>query len=329
MGRRPLAPSTAWQERIAPDETERFARHAEIIEDIQARKSLKWGTGRALHRKQVLAAHGSLQVLDGTPAYTQHGIFAEPRDLEVWLRLSNGSFDSGADRRPDIRGFALRVFGVQGRSSFGEPIGWQDFTLINQERFAFRDSEEFVSFVGAAGRGQGTLLRHLVSRYGVIGGPARLLKLAASTGRFRGFASEPFHSVLPMACGPYAVRLRLVPDASNGPAPRKAGEWQQDFADRLRVRALHWDLQLQFYADEKSTPIEDPTVSWATPWSTVARLMLPPQDVASVAGKALGAKVESGRFDPWQGLAVHRPLGEIQRARRATYPVSQLGRNAA
>ncbi|MBE7941932.1 MULTISPECIES: catalase [Ramlibacter] len=330
MVRRSLAPSTAWQERVAPDEAVRHARYADIIEELQARKSLKWGDGRALHRKQVVAAQGTLQVLDGTPGYAQHGVFAEPRDLEVWLRLSNGSFDRGPDAKPDIRGFALRVFGVAGPSNFGQPTEVQNFTFINQERFAFRASDEFLGFVEAAGRGGRSLARHLVSRYGLIGGPLQLARMAASTARrFQGFASETFHSVLPMACGPYAVRLRLLPAAANGPAARGKADWSADFCDRLRARPLHWDLQMQYYADERSTPIEDPTVAWATPWSTVAHLMLPRQDLGSPAGQALARQVEAGAFDPWQGLAEHRPLGEVQRARRATYLPSQQGRGAA
>ena len=50
------APSTAWQEKIAPDEEERYAGYARQFADIQARRSARWGTGRTLHRKQLVAA---------------------------------------------------------------------------------------------------------------------------------------------------------------------------------------------------------------------------------------------------------------------------------
>jgi hypothetical protein len=33
-------------------------------------------------------------------------------------------------------------------------------------------------------------------------------------------------------------------------------------------------------------------------------------------------------IDPWQALADHRPLGDVQRARKAVYFASQRGRAA-
>ncbi|WP_304921865.1 hypothetical protein [Hydrogenophaga sp.] len=57
--------------------------------------------------------------------------------------------------------------------------------------------------------------------------------------------------------------------------------------------------------------------------------MLPRQDLSGAAGQALAAKVEAAAFDPWQALAAHRPLGEVQRARRVVYFESQKGRKAS
>jgi hypothetical protein len=168
-------------------------------------------------------------------------------------------------------------------------------------------------------------------RYGLLRAPAQLAKMAKVAGRpFGGFATEPLFSTLPMACGPYAVRVRLLPAASNGaPAPGAREDWAVDFASRLRHKPLHWDLQLQFYASEELTPIEDASVNWSTPYSTVARLMLPPQDLTSDEARRLAHKVEGAVIDPWQALAAHRPLGDVQRARKAVYYESQKGRGAA
>ena len=70
-------------------------------------------------------------------------------------------------------------------------------------------------------------------------------------------------------------------------------------------------------------------MNWPTPYTTVARLMLPQQDLASADALAHAASVEAGIFDPWQGLAAHRPLGDVQRARKVVYLASQQGRGAA
>jgi hypothetical protein len=326
------APSTEWQERIAPDEAARYAAFAATFAEIQARKSQRYGQGRTLHRKQLVAAHGTLEVLNGLPSFLRHGLFAEPRDYETWVRLSNGGLDRAADHVPDIRGFALRVLGVMGPSALGNGLAAsQDFTLINQEAFAFARSDEFIALVDAASRGNGKLLAHLLRHYGVFGAPRQLARMLRVAGKpFSGFATEPMFSTLPMANGPYAVRVRLLPAQANGVAEAQASaDWAADFGNRLKRAPLHWDLQLQYYANEAVTPIEDASVNWPTPYTTVARLMLPQQDVGSAEGRALAEKVEAAAFDPWQALADHRPLGDVQRARKVVYLRSQQGRGAA
>jgi hypothetical protein len=327
-----MTPSTQWSERIAPDEAARYAAHAQTFSDIQARKSARYGAGRALHRKQLTAAQGTLQVLEGLPDFARQGLFAAPGEHEVWVRLSNGGMDRAPDRMPDIRGFAFKVFGVSGDSALGNgPAVSQDFLLINQTQFAFAGSEEFVAFVDAASRGNGALLRHMLGRYGLLGGPARLARMLKTVGKpFGGFATEPLFSAVPIACGPYAVRVRIVPDAGNGAAEPKAREdWGADFATRLARQALGWNLQLQPFVSEDLTPIEDASVDWPSPWTTVARLHLPVQDLQAPAGRAFAQRAEAAVFDPWQALAVHRPLGDVQRARKVVYFESQKGRGAA
>jgi hypothetical protein len=324
-------PSTAWAEQVGPDEAERFERYAGLFTRLQAERSRRWGAGRALHRKQVTVAHGSLEVLDGLPGFARYGLFAEPRDYEVQVRLSNGGVDRAADSMPDIRGLSLRVLGVQGESVLGGPAATQDFTLINHESFAFARSDEFVAFVVAASQGRAALLKHILSRYGVLGAPRQVARMARVIGRpFSGFATEPLYSAVPMANGPYAVRVRLLPSGANGkPASGARRDWAADFNGRLARQPLHWDLQLQYFASETLTPIEDASVSWPTPYATVARLMLPAQDSESAELLQLASALEAAVFDPWHALVEHRPLGEVQRARKVVYFASQRQRGAA
>jgi hypothetical protein len=324
-------PRTDWAEDVGPDEAERFERYAALFTQLQAERSRRWGAGRALHRKQVTVAHGSLEVLDGLPGFARHGLFAEPRDYEVHVRLSNGGIDRGADSMPDIRGLSIRVLGVQGESVLGGPAATQDFTLINHESFAFGRSDDFVEFVIAASRGRGALFKHILARHGVLGAPRQIARMARVIGRpFSGFATEPLYSAVPMANGPYAVRVRLLPSGANGkPARGARRDWAADFNGRLARQPLHWDLQLQYFAREDLTPIEDASVPWPTPYATVARLMLPAQDAGSGEARQLASELEAAVFDPWHALVEHRPLGEVQRARKVIYLASQRRRGSA
>jgi hypothetical protein len=322
-------PSTGWQERVEADEAQRFAGYASSIAEMQRRKSARWGPGRALHRKQVLGVTGRLEVLEDLPAYARHGLFARPGEHEAWVRLSNGGADRAPDRRPDVRGFAIKVLGVQGPGALGGGTACQDFLLINHAAFAFPRSDEFVALVLAAGKGGGALLAHLFRRYGPIGGARFLARFARSIGRpFSGFASERFFSAAPIACGPFAARVRLLPAAP--PTPGSGADWAGDFLGHLSAADLSFDLQLQFFTDERVTPIEDASVDWSeseAPYVTVARLVLP-RSVEGSPDPELQGRIESAVFDPWSALADHRPLGDVMRARKVVYLESEKGRGA-
>lgn len=320
--------STDWQERIQPDEAERHAAAARDIVAMQQAKNKRQGVGRALHRKGTLATKGVLRIRSGLPAQALQGLFAQPGEHLVWVRFSNGGVDRQSDRRPDIRGFAFRVFGVQGESALGGPIDHQDFSLINQPAFAFADSKLFIPLVLAAGRGPGALLKWMFKTFGPIGMLKQLKKTAATFGRpFGGYATEVFHSSLPIQCGPHACKLRLLPLSQRSPRPDAAQDWGADFAAHAAEGPLRYALQLQFFVDETRTPIEDAAVIWPeelAPFVTVAELEVqaPPAD------PEFQQRIERSVFDPWQALAAHRPLGEVMRARKVVYFESQKAREA-
>jgi hypothetical protein len=121
-----------------------------------------------------------------------------------------------------------------------------------------------------------------------------------------------------------------MPVGEGGP-PARRSNWTHDMIARLAKDELCWDLQLQFFVDAATTPIEDPTVVWPeseSPFVTVARLVAPAQDPNSDDGKVLAQQIEASKFDPWIALAEHRPLGEIMRARKVAYFASQEARGA-
>lgn len=325
------APSQAWREDIGSDEETRFGRYAEQFSAMQRAKSARFGAGRALHRKQQLGLLATLDVLTSLPAHAAHGLFAKAHRYEALVRLSNGGADKAADAKPDVRGFSLAVQGVQGESALGGPAAHQDFALIQHPAFAFAKTDEFVGLALHASQGLPALLKYLVGRYGFGGGFKQLKKIGKTFGKpFKGFAAETFYSAAPIACGPYAARVRLRPVDTHAAAARGKA-WAKDMADRLRSGSITYDLQLQFFTDEATTPIEDASVDWpesAAPYVTVARLNLLKQDPDSAAGQALSARAEAAVFDPWAALLEHRPLGEVMRARKVVYFQSQKERGA-
>jgi hypothetical protein len=182
------------------------------------------------------------------------------------------------------------------------------------------------------------VLVHLARTRGPLGALREAKRLSRLFARpFGGFDSESFFSAAPFACGPHAVRARLVPGGRPGPPDRgvraaSRTDWGEDMLTRLATGDLQFDLQLQFFVDERTTPIEDASVDWPesqSPYTTVARLTIPASAAGPARDPAFAARIEAERFDPWRALAEHRPLGEVMRARRAVYFASQQARQAA
>ncbi|SFF45357.1 hypothetical protein SAMN05216251_114192 [Actinacidiphila alni] len=309
-------PSDQWHEALLPDENAQHEEQARVFMEMQRKRSEKYGTGRALHRKQVAGLRASFAVEEDLPGYAAQGIFAAPSLYEAHVRLSNGGFDVSADWAPGVRGFAIKVFGVSSVSTAGAE---QNFTMINQEILRVKNSAEFVGIVDVATSAPGAALRKVVRKPGVA--LSAVANFRDMKRPFTGFATQDFFSIMPIAFGGYAARLRLCA-ASTVINTEASNDWAADVYGRLAEGDLEFIVQAQFFEDEDRTPIENPAVRWEAPWLTVARLRVPSQAVDT----ALAEAVEKSSFDPWTAVPEHRPLGELMRARKAAYSVSRRGR---
>src|SRR6185436_10813317 len=107
-----MAHATDWKEDVLADEEERFTRYAEQIRDIQRRNAASQGMGRALHAKINIGLEAELTVPGDVPEDARLRLFAEPATYKAWVRFSNGGPRKVSDRKPDIRGVAVKVVGV-------------------------------------------------------------------------------------------------------------------------------------------------------------------------------------------------------------------------
>ncbi len=319
-------PSKNWKESISSLENEIFEKYKKPFSDLQLRKSEIHGVGRGLHRKQILGLSARLEILADIPDCAKCGLFSSPGKKDVFVRLSNGSLDTKPDREPDIRGFAIKVLDVKGAGSLGTPTESQDFLLINHAAFSFPDFESFIQVVLAAGEGIPSLIGHLIKKHGFIEGFKRLIASAKNIGKpFTGFATEAFHSAAPIAMGEYAAKVKINPKQKVKVS--NTGDFAKDFSQYLVESDLEFDFQLQFYTEDNSTPIEDPTKEWTnSPFVTVAKLVIRKQEIDFVNESELSKKIKLAHFDPWNSLEVHRPLGQIMRARKHYYYISQQNR---
>lgn len=66
-------------------------------------------------------------------------------------------------------------------------------------------------------------------------------------------------------------------------------------------------------------PIEDTSIEWKesdAPYETVAKVRIPAQDFDT---PAQNLACDNQSFNPWFGLEAHRPIGGINRLRKAVY----------
>ena len=156
-------------------------------------------------------------------------------------------------------------------------------------------------------------------------------KAKDSVKTFSDYATSWFGTALPHKCGPYAVKLKMEP--TRALSTFEKGTEKFFFGDDIEKHLveegeLTYDLQLQFFVDEKHTPIEDGTVEWTSEFQTVAKVTIKKESLQIANSEEFQNEIEKTSFNPWKGLEDHRPLGRIMRARKDAYILAAKKRNA-
>ncbi len=330
-------PSTTWKETLAADEAERFERLGNQLRELARRRAGAAGAGRALHLKGQAGVVAEFTVLPELPAHARQGVFAEPRTYRAYVRFSNGAGERQPDGKPDVRGVAIKLLGVPGQKIIPglEQATTQDFLLIQNAATPFRDVDEFVWFVIAAAR-PALLLPRAIGHLGPVRAIQLISRLVKGISRpVTSVATSRYFTALPIRYGRFAVKCALTPHEKADPAAptgKAPDRLAAELAERLSRGPVAYDFQVQFYLDDARTPIESSCQEWLesdAPFVTVARLVLPKQDVASAEGRRLAERIETLSFDPWHALEAHRPLGSMMRARNVAYRLSTEERGAA
>jgi hypothetical protein len=284
---------------------------------------------RAFHAKIRLGVENARLVIDpAIPAQWQVG-FAQPaREYPAVVRLSNASGSLQPDYKRDMRGVAVRI-----QVSEAE---YHDFLLTNGPVSHARNGNEFVAFAEALAGSRLKLPFRLL--FGL--GPFTTLRMVRTLLRHAragigSLATETYWSRGALRWGGACGRLKLAPAGGAGrtDAP-PAAKYQPDYlrtemADRLRVGSVEFVLSFQPFVDESKTPIENAAKEWReadAPFVPIARLVIPQQDVDSGEGQAAEERVDRLAFNPWHTTDEFRPLGHINRARKAVYLASSAHR---
>ncbi len=293
---------------------------------------------RAVHAKCHGILVGELEVLDGLPAPLAQGLYARPGRYGVVMRFSTTPGDVLDDNVSTPRGLAVKVMGVEGeRLSGAGGDATQDYVLGNSPAFNVADAKVFLKHLKVLASGTdkaeglkkvfSTVSRTLEAGLEMVGVQSATLTTFAGQAKTH-ILGDSFYSQAALLHGDYVSKVCISPVSDALVALSEAKLDLHGKPDGLReaVRAFFatqggaWEVRVQLCVDKDKMPVEDASVQWPedeSPYATVARITVGPQDTWSAARVAT---VDDGvAFSPWNGLAAHRPLGSIMRARQAAY----------
>ncbi|QHI98975.1 catalase [Xylophilus rhododendri] len=340
----PIPYSPAVEEPQA-DEAETIAELRETLLGMSKTMAEHTGHGlRSVHAKSFGLLRGTLEVLGGLPPTLAQGLFATPKAYDVIARFSTPPAEQLDDRVSLPRGVSLKVLGVDGERLPGsEGDSTQDFLMVDGPVFNAPDAKHFLRslklLASTTDKAEGgkrimsVLLRGAEKVLEAVGGESPTLVSMGGHAQTHPLG-ETFFTQVPLRFGDYVAKLSLVP-VSPALAALKDKPLEDALADdpdglRGAVNGFfagndgaEWELRAQLNTDLEKMPIEDASVEWPeeqSPYVAVARLRI---------GRQPGWNEERSRaiddglaFNPWHGLAAHRPLGGVMRARKAVYPDS-------
>ncbi|CAI8941013.1 Catalase domain-containing protein [Pseudomonas sp. IT-P74] len=286
---------------------------------------------RDAHAKAHGCVKAEVQVLPELPGELRQGVFSEPgKTWQATMRLSNGNAYPQFDSIRDARGMAIKLFDVPGKQLLSDQQGrsQQDFVMFSHPNFFVSNVAEYRQNVAAQADGKKMMaffpgrdprtwqVRHL------------FIALATLAPAPSSPTQTTYFSVSPYKFGEANAKFRVMPDPDSCPA-YNLPEQNRKLPNFLR-NALHQQLstdrmpacfvlQIQRQDANKYMPIEDTSIEWResdAPFETVARIKVPAQDFDT---PALNLQCDNQSFNPWFGVEAHRPIGGINRLRKAVY----------
>ena len=331
---------------VPPDEDEIQRGLTEAMLSIQRKTHADTGHAhRAVHAKPHGYLRVTFEVLDGLSPHLAQGLYAAPATYDAILRFSTTPGDVLDDAVSTPRGVALKVLDVPGaRLPGSEGDRTQNYVFGNSPTFQVATAAKFLQQLEpmAATTGRAEPLKHAISVLSrnaeaaleMVGGKSATLTTLAGQAPTE-LLGDSFYSQAALLHGDYYAKLAMSPVSPELTALSQQKLDLSGHPDAIRdsvrdyFRSLPgaWELRVQVGTDIDAMPIEDAKTEWPedrSPYVAVARITARPQD--SWSDDLQNLVEEHLAFNPWIGLAAHRPLGSIMRARRPAYAAARAYR---
>ena len=286
---------------------------------------------RAFHAKPTLVVNAAkLRFCSDLPVELQSGFARPGAEYRTSVRFSNASGERHNDLDKDLRGVALRVL-VNDEEQ-------HDLLMTNFPVSHARDARQFVTFAKATAGGnisKAAGVVKLIATYGVRETWRMLRNISDARTVVDSIATETYWSRGAIRWGAtLAVRylLRPVDDRPRRPEPDRTDPnyLSREVSARLKNDDLVFELCIQRFTDERTTPIEDTAIPWPADHSLitpVAELTISKGDRGATEEGLAAAASAPVNYNPWNTTDEFRPLGNLNRARKSSYDASADLRN--
>lgn len=299
-----------------PDEEQTTQELVRFLEGAQERRYATSEMKRFAHPKHIGCADAELAIEPELPEELRRGLFASSRSYPAVIRFGNNRAESDADR--DIRGASIKVFGTNGPKLLAGDDS-QDFVMISHPVLVAGTTRTFSKMLQAIAAD-----RPLAFFLNPLDPHLRELWITLQARRHHtSHLDLRYWSTTPYLLGEgQAVKYSLSPcssERSTMSAKLTDNYLVDDLTRRLATSGACFELMVQRQVDPDRMPIEDASVEWdeeLSPFRKVATLRIPTQ---RIGGEERRARCEQLAFNPWHTTAEHRPLGNINRARRVVY----------
>jgi hypothetical protein len=302
------------EERLSPNEAEKTAA---MIEAIKAVSLQRYPTGvveRFNQSKTLGCFDARFSVSAELPRELQEGIFIAGASYPAQLRFANATQED--DRDKDFRGLSIKLHGVPGAPLWGN-AGEQDFLLNSYPALFAADPGDFLDFIEAT-------RDEKVWRYFINPGHFYSLGIVLrGREKIDNPLAIPYFSTTPYRYGSdtsRAVKYAVQPCSPAPPNPEveRSPDFLRDvIRAQLQSHGACFSFMVQFQNDPDTMPIENAAVIWdesASPFIPLAELR-----IGDATSAATASQCEAMRFNPWQSVAAHQPLGGINRSRKPIY----------
>ena len=330
-------------EQILPDEADIIEQLGEVSVDSQRKVMEKTGSAKhGTHAKATGFVKGQLTVAADLPPELAQGLFAQPGQYDTIVRFSQGPPEPVSDKAVGQRGMSVKVLGVHGpHIPQSRETTTQDWVLAPDPAFVNADAQTFLqSFRIGASKSpylpQGVIIEgSRVAR--AVEDKLEAVGLGNPTIRFFGraplhSASHPYYSQVPVRYGDYIAKVGMFPTSEtlaaigdpNIDTDRDDNAFRSALVAYFAQNEAEFEFRVQLCTDLETMPIENAAIEWPedqSPYRTVARLVLPPQDAYNEARRLYFDQRLA--WNPANGLEAHRPLGSVMRARMKVYVEAQ------